>query len=43
VKVKIMEVKSLGQDKRLVARFSADSDLARKRMETGILASNVKP
>jgi hypothetical protein len=43
VKVKIMEFKSLGNNKRLAARISADSDLARKRIETGILASNVKP
>lgn len=43
VNVEIRGWTSRGDDKRTMARIEADSVLARKRLETGILASNVKP
>jgi hypothetical protein len=43
VTVEIIRFESIGNDKRLAAKIAADSLLARKRIETGVLASNIKP
>jgi hypothetical protein len=41
--VEIIQLESMGKDKRLAAKIAADSLLARQRIETGVLASNLKP
>lgn len=43
VGVKTVKITSNGYADRTRARITKDSDLARKRLETGILASNCKP